>query len=218
MSIGYRLVGEHLKLALGLNVVLATAALLYLVALRMFDRTGARVAGGLFALLPGSIYFTGLYLSETTFIFALVALLALAMYLPDRRSTAVVLGVALGLTALTRGEGVLMLAIPLAIWWGLPRGEWLRRSAVLLIAMAVTILPWTVRNAVRMDSFIPVALNASVTLWSGHNPTANGGPTYAPDSLLARAGEEPNREVAQTRLLRREAISWGSATPTRSSG
>jgi 4-amino-4-deoxy-L-arabinose transferase-like glycosyltransferase len=220
MSIGYRLFGQHLKLALGLNVVLATATavLVYLVALRMFGRPGARLAGALFALVPGSIYFTGLYLSETTFIFALVGLLALAMYLPDRRWTPVVLGIALGLTALTRGEGVLMVAIPLALWWGIPRGEWLRRTALLLIAMALTIAPWTIRNAVRMDAFIPVALNASATLWSGHNPTANGGPTYSPRPLLRRAGDDPNREVAETRLLRREAIRWALRNPHKELG
>jgi hypothetical protein len=150
----------------------------------------------------------------------LVGFLALAMHLPERRWTPVVLGVAIGLAALTRGEGLLMLAIPLGMWWGLPRGDWLRRGALLVGAMALTIVPWTIRNAMVMDAFIPVSSNASVTLWSGHNPTANGGPTYAPPELLAKERDEdaPNAEVAHSRLLRREAIKWAIRNPHKELG
>jgi 4-amino-4-deoxy-L-arabinose transferase-like glycosyltransferase len=222
MSLGYRLVGNQHKLVFVFNVALATATvvLLYLVALRMFDRRGARLAGWTFAILPGPIFFTGLYLSETLFIFLLVGFLALAMYLPDRRWTPLVLGVAIGLVALTRGEGLLMLTIPLAMWWGLARRDWLRRGALLVGAMALTIVPWTIRNAIRMDAFIPVSSNASVTLWSGHNPTANGGPTYAPPELLAAERDEdaPNPEVAHARLLRREAVKWAIRNPHKELG
>ena len=43
-----------------------------------------------------------------------------------------------GLVALTRGEGLLLVVIPLAIWWGLvPRREWWRRSAVFVAATPV---------------------------------------------------------------------------------
>ena len=222
MSLGYRIAGNHHKLVFVFNVALATATvvLLYLVALRMFGRRGARLAGWTFAILPGPIFFTGLYLSETLFIFLLVGFLALAVYLPERRWTPVVLGIAIGLAALTRGEGLLMLAIPLAMWWGLPRREWLLRGALLVGVMALTIVPWTIRNAIRMDAFIPVSSNASVTLWSGHNPTANGGPTYAPPELLNQARDEdaPNAEVAHSRLLRREAVKWAIHNPHKELG
>jgi 4-amino-4-deoxy-L-arabinose transferase-like glycosyltransferase len=81
MSLLYRLFGEHLKLALALNVVLATATtlMLYLIADRIFGRSAGRLAGGLFAILPGPIFFTGLYMSETLAVFIVVAFLALAV-------------------------------------------------------------------------------------------------------------------------------------------
>lgn len=102
ISVLYRLFGAHPELSLALNVVLATATapLLYVVADRIFGRATARVAGGMFAILPGPVFFTGLFMSETTFIFIVVAFLALAIFLPDRRWTPVVLGVALGLNPL----------------------------------------------------------------------------------------------------------------------
>jgi 4-amino-4-deoxy-L-arabinose transferase-like glycosyltransferase len=220
MSLLFRVFGIHLKLALVLNVLLATATvvILYLVVERMMDRRSARVAAGFFAILPGPLFITGLFLSETLFIFILVGFLALVVFLPDRRWTAVALGVALGLAALTRGEGLLMPIIPLAIWWGhLARREWLTRAAVLLVAMAVTVAPWTIRNAVAMDAFIPVANNASWTLWSGHNPRANGW-IVNPEASPARSPASSASETERAEQLRREAISWAIHNPHKELG
>jgi 4-amino-4-deoxy-L-arabinose transferase-like glycosyltransferase len=220
MSLLYRVFGERLSLALALNVLLATATavLIYLIAAHIMGRREALVAGALFAILPGPLFMTGLYLSETTFMFILVGFLALVVFLPDRRWTAIALGVALGLAALTRGEGLLMPIIPLAFWWGsLDRREWLQRVALLVVAMALTIAPWTVRNMVVMDGFIPVGNNPSGTLWSGHNPDANGwivNPRTRPDRV---GGKAPN-ETERARQLRSEAISWALRNPHKELG
>ena len=221
-SLVYDVFGVHPKLVLGMNAVLSTATvlLLYLAADRILGRREARVAAVVFALLPGPLYFTGLFLSETTFMFVLVGFLALAVHLPDRRWTPVVLGVALGLAALTRGEGFLMAAIPLAMWWGhVPRRAWLRRAALLLVAMALTVAPWTIRNAVVMDAFIPVSNNASWTLWAGHSDKANGGEVQGggiPNDPRAR---DPRRaETVGAEQLRREAITWAVHHPAQELG
>ncbi len=67
VSVLYRIFGVHLKLALGLNILLATATvvLMYLVAERMMGRAAARTAGAIFAILPGPLFMTGVFLSET---------------------------------------------------------------------------------------------------------------------------------------------------------
>jgi Dolichyl-phosphate-mannose-protein mannosyltransferase len=224
VSLLYRAFGADVELGLALNVVVgaATAVLLYAIARAAFGRAAGLVAGGAFAILPLPIFFTGLYMAETTFLFLAVGVLALAVLLPDRRWTPLVLGVAAGLAALTKGEGALLLVVPLAMWWGaVGRAEWLRRAALLLIAMAVTVLPWTVRNAIEMDSFVPVATNASATLWAGHNSEANGSLISPPKTLLARVPEDlhqTRREVLQAGLLRREAIRWAIRNPHKELG
>jgi 4-amino-4-deoxy-L-arabinose transferase-like glycosyltransferase len=219
VSLLYRVFGERLSLALGMNVVLATATvvLLYLIAERMYGRIGGRIAAGLFAILPGPLYMTGLFLSETTFVFAIVTVLALAIFLPDRAWKPILLGVALGLAALTRGEGFLMLAIPLAMWWGtVDRRLWLRRAAVLVAAMALTVLPWTIRNAIVMDAFIPVSNNASWTLGSAHNPRANGGEASIPPSWSRVIANRNETDGAQE--LRRLSIDWAIHNPLKEIG
>jgi 4-amino-4-deoxy-L-arabinose transferase-like glycosyltransferase len=221
VSLLYRVFGDRLSLALALNVVLATATvvLLYLIADRMLGRRVAVVTAGFFAILPGPLYMTGLYLSETSFIFLLVGFLALVVLLPDRRWTPLVLGVAVGLAALTRGEGLLMPIIPLAAWWGHhSRRAWLERTALLLVAMVLTIAPWTIRNAIVMDGFIPVGNNPSGTLWSGHNPEANGwivNPTEAPAEFGSGGGASETRRASK---LRHEAIEWAIHNPIKELG
>lgn len=220
-SLIYDVVGVHPKLVLGMNAVLSTATvlLLYLAADRIVGRREARVAGAVFALLPGPLYFTGLFLSETTFMFVLVAFLVLAVHLPDRRWTPAALGVALGLAALTRGEGFLMTAIPLAMWWGhVPGRAWLQRAALLLAAMAPTVAPWTIRNAVVMHAFIPVSNNASWTLWAGHSDKANGGEVRGGGIPNDPRTSDPRRaETAGAVELRREAITWAVHHPLQES-
>jgi 4-amino-4-deoxy-L-arabinose transferase-like glycosyltransferase len=219
VSLLYRVFGVRLSLALALNVLLATATvvLIYLIAERMFGRREARVAAAFFAVLPGPLYLTGVFLSESTFIFILVAFLALVVFLPDRRWTPIVLGVALGLAALTRGEGLLMPIIPLAVWWGAyGRAGWARRAAVLLLAMVLTIAPWTIRNAIVMDGFVPVGNNPSGTLWSGHNPDANGW-IVNPDKLPSVSGSG-SKETQRADELRRQAIDWAVHNPIKELG
>ena len=219
VSLFYRVFGVHPELGLGVNVLLstATAALLYMVAERMLGRKAAVVSGGAFALLPGPLFFTGLFLSETTYMFMLVGFLALALLLPERTWTPIALGIAAGLAALTKGEGVLLAVIPLAMWWGNhKRSTILRKGTVFLVAMALTILPWTIRNAVVMDAFIPISTNASTTLWSGHNDRATGGVVYPPSSLYEQVsgrGDPQTAEVGEARVLRSEAIEWAIRNP-----
>jgi hypothetical protein len=91
-----------------------------------------------------------------------------------------------------------------------------KRLAVLAATVAVVLAPWTVRNAVVMDAFVPVATNASHTLWVGHNPAATGGQVYQPFSELDQFSTDPRRrELESSAALRREAIEYMVTHPLR---
>jgi 4-amino-4-deoxy-L-arabinose transferase-like glycosyltransferase len=207
LALGYKAIGVHVKLGLALNVVLgsATAVLLYLVVRRALGRSAGLVAGGAFAILPSAIFFTGALYSETTLIFLMAAFLALVVFLPERAWTPAVLGVVAGLATLTKGDGALLAVIPAAMWWGTrPRRAWLRQVAILGTALVLTVLPWTIRNAVATDSFVPVATNDATALWTAHNAKANG-----------FSGGVPAEPPGQ---LRREALSWAVRHPQKELG
>jgi 4-amino-4-deoxy-L-arabinose transferase-like glycosyltransferase len=214
----FGLLGNHQTAGLIFNAFIgaATIPLLYFVAYRTFGRREAVLCGIALALMPVHIYFADVLLSETLFVFLLVGLFALLIALPRRRVSALVVGLAVGVCALTRGEGMLLLLIPLAMWWPeVPRRELLVRMAIAAVGVALLVVPWTIRNAIQMNAFIPVSTNGGQTLWSGHNPRADGGPTYPPPSLLAKvkAKKDPAKEVEQQKLLQREARKWALAHP-----
>ena len=143
---------------------------------------GRRVAGptaGLVAAALASVY-PMLFLSEATLMSeALFVLLVTATLLLAYRAIASptpvrfgALGIVLGLATLTRAEGVLLavvLVVPLC--WRLRDLDALRRlvlGAITLGIAVVVVAPWTIRNAVRLDAFVPVSTNAA-TLVDGAN-------------------------------------------------
>ncbi len=221
LSIVYRVFGPDYLGGELFNAVIGAAAvpLLMLIALRVFGRREAIAAGVILALFPAQILYTEVLLAETLYATALLVVFALVTVLaPERRTTVIAIGAAIGLATLIRGEGPLLLAIPLAVWWPeLSKKDLAKRTALLLAATAMVIVPWTVRNAIVMDDFIPLSTNGGTTFWSGHNPRANGGPTYATPELLARAGPEsdPGTPLAQESLLRREALEFMFNNPGR---
>lgn len=218
VAVVYRIFGPDPVhgLLLGAALGAATAGLSYLVVLRTLGRTPAIAAGAALALLPGQVLLASVLLSENLFTFELVAFLALATTLAPRARSYAVLGLLAGVAALTRGEGLLLPAIVLAMLW--VRGERrraLRATAIVAAVMLATVATWTVRNAFAVHAFVPISTNASDTLWSGHNPTANGGPTYAIQTNVLRRVTKGNFEVEAAALLRREAVRYAVHHPLR---
>jgi 4-amino-4-deoxy-L-arabinose transferase-like glycosyltransferase len=168
--------------------------------------------------MPGQILYAESILAEPLYTFVLVGFVALLVGLPDRRRSAVVIGLAIGIAALTRGEGLLLLAVPPFVWWGvMPRRELYVRTGIATLAAVLAIAPWTVRNAIVLDAFVPVSTNSSQTFWAGHNPTANGGATYARGEIYAELQNLPKDrfEIEQAQLLRREALDYMVGHPLR---
>ena len=219
LSLIYRVTGPEPLAGELLNAVVSalTVALLYLLARRLFDRLTATIAAAFLALLPGSILWTGVLLSETLFAFMLVGFFALVAWLPHRPWAVAVLGVAIGLSILTRGEGILLIPAVLAVWWPeLSRRRWLVRALALGAVALLVVAPWSARNTQVLDTFVPLSTNASTTLWSGHNPDATGGQIYAPESLLRQVPRRGvAREVEESRLLREEALDYMTSHPWR---
>lgn len=218
LSIVYRIFGTDPHAGEIFNVLIgsATVPLAYFVARRVLGQSEARFVGGFMVIMPGQIFFCDVLLSETLYTFTLVGFFALAVLLKPSKRNAAILGVAIGIAALSRGEGPLLLIIPLAMWWQLlDRRALVVHAAILVAGMVLVVAPWTIRNAVVMHSFIPVSTNSGDTIYSGHNPKANGSATYASDQVLKPVQKYTGakREVEQSALLRRKAISWAVSHP-----
>ena len=158
-----------------------TVALTGLVALELFGPLA-----GLIALIIAAVYPVGIELAGTLVAENLLAPLVLAAVyaaLRVRRASAPVraygwiagAGVLTGLATLTHENAALML-VPLiaAVWAARPRS--LLAPALLVVATALTILPWTLRNQAVMHRFIPISDETGITLVGAYNAASAANP------------------------------------------
>jgi 4-amino-4-deoxy-L-arabinose transferase-like glycosyltransferase len=138
-----------------------------------FSPRAGLVAAALVAFYPDFVWFSVHFWSETLFIVLLWwALERVLRSDAAGATTAAAAGGALwGLATLTR-ELTLYLA-PFALLWLLrrgPRRPALRRASTFALGLALTLLPWTVRNAIVFHAFIPVSTMGGSNLWQGNVP------------------------------------------------
>ncbi|MBI4678730.1 MAG: glycosyltransferase family 39 protein [Elusimicrobia bacterium] len=150
----------------------ATVALAYLMAAVLgASRPAACLGGVLCAINPMFVFFSTRFMVETLFVFLVLAffLLWLKAWNDGDARLAAAAGVAGGLSALTRGVilpfgGVLALA---ALWAGNRDKRRLSLVGACGIAWALTMTPWTVRNALHHGRFIPVSMQGGWNLYEG---------------------------------------------------
>lgn len=220
VSLVYRVTGPDPTAALLLNAVLSALAvpLVHWCARPVVGRRAALAAAALVAALPGQWLLAGTVLTEPLAALQILAVVGIAVRYPPSVRAGVVLGLVIGLSALTRGEGALLGVVVLVGWW--PRAQWRR----LLVPVAVTagvslvvIAPWIARNSALAGERTGISLNSAETLYAGHNPEADGGATYASTEVLgstvADAPMGVERELAKARRLHHLATTWAREHP-----
>lgn len=132
-------------------------------------RVGGPVVGvigaAIAALYPMLFLNESVLMAESVYVLLVTAALLLAYRAVDSPTPLrfAALGFVIGLSALTRAEGLffaVVLVIPLAI--GLRSLAANRRVLLATIAVgvaALVVVPWTIRNAVRLHAFVPISNN-----------------------------------------------------------
>ena len=166
---------------------------------------------------PGPILWTDLLVTETLYTGMFVLFLLVLAHATPTWRWIVLIGAIIGIGALVRGEALTWGLLPIVLFWrDLPRAELAKRIAGAAAVAIVCLMPWTIRNAIVMDAFVPVATNASATLWSGHHAGATGGQTYPPEEFYLQFDQEPPlRELQSGSALRRDAIEYMVTHPLR---
>jgi 4-amino-4-deoxy-L-arabinose transferase-like glycosyltransferase len=153
-------------------------ALIGVLSAQLFDRRVGLVAMALGAVYLPLILVGGSLMSEPLFAALLVGALAAAVQ--HRRSAhryhwALVAGVLGGLAVLTRANAAILLApLVVAVWDARPRWSWraLAPPAALVAVAVAAVAPWTIRNAVVFDSFVPVSTQLGTALAGTYNDAA----------------------------------------------
>lgn len=174
----YSLFGANHRLVVFTQVFLGVLVcwLVFRLGRRLGGQTTGHVAAALVALDPTYIFATNLLASENLFVVWLVLGLLLVTRPALRASTLAGAGALFGLAALTRATGLLLpvVAIPWLRSRVPSRHAWLRASAWLLGVCALTIAPWTLRNALVVGSPALVCFGGGLNFYFGHNAEVIG--------------------------------------------
>jgi 4-amino-4-deoxy-L-arabinose transferase-like glycosyltransferase len=201
----------------------AVVALVGVLAAQLWGAGVGLLALGLSAVYVPLITVGGAVMSEPLFDAFMLAALAAAV--AHRRSShryrwALAAGFLGGLAILTRANAIILL-LPLAwaVWDAKP---WRSRAALgpplaLVVVALLTVTPWTIRNAVEFDTFVPVSTQLGSALAGTYNdavradtqnPAAWQGLRHIPDyaHLYGRVDEVP--EPVLERELRSAALHY----------
>jgi hypothetical protein len=128
-------------------------------------------AVALVALYPELIWFSVHFWSETLLLVLVWWAFERGLVADLDGSTAATLaaGALWGLAALTH-ETPLLFAPVFALWLASSRGHRGRvRAGVFLIAVLLTVAPWTARNWIKYRAFVPVSTFGPLNLWQGNS-------------------------------------------------
>jgi hypothetical protein len=180
--------GERTEMAI-LGTI--SVGLVGLVALEAFGELTALIALAIAAFYPVFVELSGTLVAENLEL--ALELLAAWTLLRARRARApyrwlAATGLCTGLAALTH-ENAILFVVPFAIaaWRIAPRRpnrtrpgiRALAAPTILIICTCIAISPWTIRNAVELHAFIPVADETGITLLGTYNASSANDPELA---------------------------------------
>jgi hypothetical protein len=154
-------------------------------------------------------------MSESLYGLTIAATILAAVWLMERPSPrrAAVLGAAIGLAALTRTEALalVVLLVPFAVRGA--GGRRLRLAAVAVVATAVVVAPWCIRNTLEFDRPVGVSTGDGGVLAGANNHDAYYGPqkgawNLAGLTLRRSARAERFDDAALSARLRRKGLDY----------
>jgi 4-amino-4-deoxy-L-arabinose transferase-like glycosyltransferase len=216
-----------------LGAVFGTATIGGLICLtrQLFDSRAALVAGLLATVYPGAIGMSVFVLSESPFCLMMVAQLicwvqlARATKRREEIGWSMAIGVLAGIATLIRPSWLLF--TPFAIGVGALCGRRTRQdalhAAVILLAIAVTMSPWWVRNYRVTGKLVATTLQMGASLYDGLSPTATGASDMRFVEPFYRAQQQDDATATATPVgifaqrldnrMRAAAIDWARQHP-----
>jgi dolichyl-phosphate-mannose-protein mannosyltransferase len=191
--------GLHARLARLLLALIGSLAVLfaYLIGRRLSGPLAGLIGAAAVAVYPAFLEYQGMLMSEplaaTLLSGALLSVLWAADHpeRQDRRAGWLVPGLLLGALALTRPEYLAVAFVLAAVVFGREAwtGAWrpaIERTAILLLGLAIVVAPWTVRNAVALDRFVPISTGGGQVLFAGSYIPSGGDPERVGREVLER--------------------------------
>jgi hypothetical protein len=177
----------YIAAAAALNIALSTATLVlaFSIVRRLFDARVALVAAALLAVYPNLVFYNGTLHWETTFIFLVMAALWVLVARPwSERGVPVrrllLFSVLLGGSVLIRpmSLGLVPALLVASRAAGVPWRRVFAQCAIVVAIVGLMLVPWTVRNVIKMDAPVVVSTEVGAALCVSRQPGARGNKDY----------------------------------------
>jgi 4-amino-4-deoxy-L-arabinose transferase-like glycosyltransferase len=204
--------GVHERAARLVLALLGTLTVLftYLIGRRLSGPCAGLIGAAAIAIYPALLEYQGMLMGEPLAATLLSGAVLTTLWSADTESRPrwLVPGVLFGLLALVRPEylGVALLvglAVLVRRGWRGWRGTW-THALLLLVGVAVVVAPWTMRNAIALDRFVPVSTGGGQVLFAGTYLPSDGDPEKVGAEVVERHPELFGPHAAQQ--LRLEQI------------
>jgi hypothetical protein len=217
------LLGPQSWIPLALNLLLfcGMGIATFRLAVLAFGETTAKATIFILAIWPNLVFMAGGPQKELLVAFLLPA--AILAYIEVARarwgrqglSLLVLSGLCLGYAGLTQ-PATLLFGIVLAGYEVLartPGRQALFRLGVAGLIAVMTVMPWTLRNYLIHDAFIPVNTAGGVVFYTANNPNATGG--WIPGDAYRDEAFQDAGELEANRLGFNRGVDWLSANKAR---
>jgi 4-amino-4-deoxy-L-arabinose transferase-like glycosyltransferase len=187
--------GVHERTARLLLALLGTLAVLftYLIGRRLSGPLAGLIGAGAIAIYPAFLEYQGMVMGEPLAATLLSGAVLATLWAVDSRERWLLPGILFGALALVRPEylgvallvSLVVLAKDVKVVW---RGS-VTRAAILLAGVAIVVVPWTARNSLALDRFVPISTGGGQVLFAGTYLPSDGDPEKVGAEVVARHPE-----------------------------
>lgn len=181
LAVIYYVFGHHIYIVFLFQAVIgaAMAILAYLITREFFERNIALIAAGITAFYPYFIDYSGRLMSENLFIpeMSLIILFAVKFHKSPGVKYAFWLGLTMGISFLTRGVIMPLMAVSPVLVLFIAKGKFLHRikiAAVLTTAIAIALSPWALRNYSKYHKLFVSSSEGWPVMWMSYFPIPTG--------------------------------------------
>ena len=156
-----------------------TAVAIFMLAAQLSQRRAVALLSGLAAAgYPVMVLMITIPISLTLHLAVLAWALVFTALVAQRPKWPLALAAGAFWGVLALGRPAIVAFLPLTLLWlwlnCRTRQDWLKSSALILVAATLVLLPWTVRNYRIHGRLILVSTNSGATFWNGNSPFSTG--------------------------------------------
>lgn len=184
--------GVHERLARIVLALVGSLSILfaYLIGRRLSGPLAGLIGAAAVAVYPALLEYQGMLMGEPLAAMLLSGAVLAMLWAAGREGGWLVPGLLLGALALVRPE-YLAISLPIAVVVFARDGRdgWrqcLLQALVMLVGLAVVVAPWTVRNAIALDRFVPISTGGGQVLFAGSYLPAGADPEGVGREVLER--------------------------------